>query len=60
MAYNSEDVINLEFLLVQAYNGLARQSQGPFDPLEFKKKEFSLKYHPSTAVLHEMSRFYSI
>jgi uncharacterized protein YprB with RNaseH-like and TPR domain len=60
VAYNSEDVVNLEFLLVEAYNGLARQSQGPFEPLNYTKKDIAMKYHPSTSVLHELRNFYSI
>ena len=46
LAYNNEDVINLEFLLYQAYNLLIENERILINPLEFPKKEIKKIFLP--------------
>lgn len=59
LAYNTEDVINLEYLLYYAYNGLIRRENLPFKPLKFPKKDIDRPYKAHKEVLRDvLSSFY--
>ncbi len=54
LAYNNEDVINLEFLLHQAYNLLIEKEQVFTPPLEFSKKKVTNPFQASKRVVKEI------
>jgi hypothetical protein len=54
LAYNNEDVINLEFLLYQAYNLLIEKEQSFTAPLEFPKKEIKNPFLANQRVVKEI------
>ena len=54
LAYNNEDVINLEFLLHQAYNLLIEKEQVFTPPLEFPKKEITNPFLADKRVVKEI------
>lgn len=54
LAYNNEDVINLEFLLHQAYNLLIEKEQVFSAPLEFPKKEITNPFLANKRVVEEI------
>ncbi len=54
LAYNNEDVINLEFLLYQAYNLLIDKEQIFILPLKFKKKEIKNPFQANKRVVDEI------
>ncbi|MHA1234313.1 MAG: ribonuclease H-like domain-containing protein [Promethearchaeota archaeon] len=54
LAYNNEDVINLEFLLHQAYNLLIEKEQVFTAPLEFPKKEIKNPFYANKRVVREI------
>jgi len=54
LAYNNEDVINLEFLLYQAYNLLIEKEHIFISPLEFPKKEIKNPFLASKRVVDEI------
>lgn len=54
LAYNNEDVINLEFLLHQAYNLLIEKEQVFSAPLEFRKKEVTNPFQANKRVVKEI------
>ena len=54
LAYNNEDVINLEFLLYKAYNLLIEREQTFTAPLNFPKKDITNPFVPSKRVLKEI------
>jgi uncharacterized protein YprB with RNaseH-like and TPR domain len=51
IAYNVEDVLNLEFLLYQAINGLLKLDGIKADPLLYTKKEITNPYKPHPDLL---------
>jgi uncharacterized protein YprB with RNaseH-like and TPR domain len=57
VAYNSEDVVNLEFLLVHAYNALCQKYVVPFSPLEYVKKEIKRPYQADLNIVKEIKAF---
>ncbi len=63
LAYNNEDIINLEFLLYKAYNLLIEKEPVFIPPLEFSKKEIKNPYLANKRVVDEIlgkgSKFYS-
>ena len=54
LAYNNEDVINLEFLLHQAYNLLIEKEQTYTAPLVLPKKEIKNPFQANKRVVHEV------
>ena len=54
LAYNNEDVINLEFLLYKAYNLLIEREQTFSPPLEFPKKKVENPFQASKRVIREV------
>ncbi len=54
LAYNNEDVINLEFLLHQAYNLLIEKEQVFTPPLEFPKKKIINPFQANKRVVKEI------
>jgi len=54
LAYNNEDVINLEFLLYQAYNLLIEKEQTFTTPLKFPKKNVKNPFQASQQVIREV------
>jgi len=55
LAYNNEDVINLEFLLYKAYNLLIKNEHTATPSLRFpKKKEIENPFLPNKQVVDEM------
>ena len=54
LAYNNEDVINLEFLLHQAYNLLIEKEQAFTPPLEFPKKQVTNPFRANKRVVKEI------
>ena len=54
LAYNNEDVINLEFLLHQAYNLLIEKEQVFSPPLKFPKKEITNPFEANKRVIKEI------
>ncbi len=54
LAYNNEDVINLEFLLHQAYNLLIKNEQIFTPPLKFPKKEITNPFLANKRVVKEI------
>ena len=54
LAYNNEDVINLEFLLYQAYNLLIEREHIFTPPLEIPKKEITNPYLANKRVIDEI------
>ena len=54
LAYNNEDVINLEFLLYQAYNRLIENEHILANPLEFPKKEIKNPYQADKRVVDKI------
>ncbi len=54
LAYNNEDVINLEFLLYQAYNLLIENEHILVNPLEFLKKEIKNPYQANKRVVEKI------
>jgi len=54
LAYNNEDVINLEFLLYQAYNLLIEKEPVYISPLEFPKKEVKNPFLVNKRVVDEI------
>ena len=56
LAYNNEDVINLEFLLYQAYNLLIEKEHISTPSLKFPKKEIKNPFLANKQVVDEMLR----
>jgi len=54
LAYNNEDVINLEFLLYKAFNLLIEREQTFTAPLEFPKKEIKNPFQANKRVVREV------
>ncbi len=54
LAYNNEDVINLEFLLYRAYNFLIENENTFIPPLKFPKKEIKNPYLANKRVVDEI------
>ena len=54
LAYNNEDVINLEFLLYQAYNLLIEKELISIPPLKFPKKEIKNPFLADQDVVDEI------
>ncbi len=54
LAYNNEDVINLEYLLYQAYNLLIEKEYTPTPPLELTKKKVINPFHANKRVVDEI------
>ena len=54
LAYNNEDVINLEFLLYQAYNLLIKKEHIFTPPLEFPKKEIKNPFLANKRIVDEI------
>ena len=54
LAYNNEDVINLEFLLYQAYNLLIEKELIYTSPLEIPKKEIKNPFLANRRVVDEI------
>ena len=54
LAYNNEDVINLEFLLHQAYNLLIEKEQTFTPPLKFPKKQVKNPFQANKRVVKEI------
>ncbi len=54
LAYNNEDVINLEFLLYQAYNLLIEKEHVFTSPLEFPKKKVKNPFLANKRVVDEI------
>ena len=54
LAYNNEDVINLEFLLYQAYNLLIEKEQTFTTPLKFLKKKIRNPFQANQRVVREV------
>jgi len=54
LAYNNEDVINLEFLLYKAYNLLIEKERTFTPPLEFPKKEIINPFQANKRVVREI------
>ncbi len=54
LAYNNEDVINLEFLLFKAYNLLIEREQTFSPPLEFPKKKVENPFQANKRVIREV------
>ncbi len=54
LAYNNEDVINLEFLLYQAYNLLIEKEQTFTVPLKFPKKKITNPFQANQQVVREV------
>ena len=52
-AYNSEDVVNLEFLLATAYNGLAKKEQMPFPHIEISEKEIDRPFRSDPNIVRQ-------
>ncbi len=59
LAYNTEDVINLEYMLYYAYNRLIKRENLPFKPLKFPKKDIDRPYKVHKEILRDvLSSFY--
>ncbi len=56
LAYNTEDVINLEYMLYYAYNGLIKRENLPFNSLEFPKKNIDRPYKVHKEILKDVLR----
>ena len=54
LAYNNEDVINLEFLLYRAYNLLIEKEQTFTAPLKFPKKNIENPFQANKRVVREV------
>ena len=54
LAYNNEDVFNLEFLLYQAYNLLIEKEQIFTSPLKFPKKDIKNPFAANKRVIEEI------
>lgn len=54
LAYNNEDVINLEFLLHKAFNLLIEREQTFTVPLELQKKQIKNPFQANKRVVNEM------
>ncbi len=54
MAYNNEDVINLEYLLYKAYNLLIEKEPEYIAPLEFPEKEVKNPFLANKQVIDEI------
>ena len=54
LAYNNKDVINLEFLLYQAYNLLIEKEQTFTVPLKFPKKKITNPFQANQQVVREV------
>ena len=54
LAYNNEDVINLEFLLHKAYNLLIEKEQIFTSPLKFPKKDIKNPFAANKRVIEEI------
>lgn len=54
LAYNNEDVINLEFLFYKAYNLLIEREQTFSPPLKFPKKEIKNPFQANKRVIREV------
>ena len=54
LAYNTEDVVNLEYMLYYAYNGLIRRENLPFNSLKFPKKDIDRPYKAHKEILKEV------
>jgi len=54
LAYNNEDVINLEFLLYQAYNLLIQKEHFFTSPLELLKKKIKNPFQANKRVVDEI------
>ena len=58
LAYNIEDVINLEYMLYYAYNGLTKRENLPFKLLKSPKKYNKTPYKPHKGILKEIYSLY--
>ncbi len=56
LAYNTEDVINLEYMLYYAYNGLIKLESLPFERLKFTKKDVLRPYKVHKEILRNLLR----
>jgi hypothetical protein len=54
LAYNVEDVVNLEVLLHIAYNGLVAQEGLPFEPLPLPEKQVSRPFAADPGAVREV------
>lgn len=54
IAYNVEDVLNLEFLLYQAYNGLVKLDNLPAEPILYNKKHISNPFNAHPDLLNRI------
>ncbi|UYP46893.1 hypothetical protein NEF87_003178 [Candidatus Lokiarchaeum ossiferum] len=57
LAYNNDDVINLEFLLYYAYNQLILRENIQISKLILPKKAIPQPYHASREIVREVTRF---
>ena len=57
LAYNNEDVINLEYLLHHAYNNLIKRVKMPFDEIFLPKKKIQRPYEADKSVIRELRSF---
>ena len=56
LAYNTEDVVNLEYMLYYAYNGLINLEGLPFERLRFTKKYVQRPYKVHKEILRNLLR----
>ncbi len=54
LAYNNEDVINLEYLLYIAYNKLIKKNKTPFKKLKIPAKDISNPFIADNSVIKEL------
>ena len=57
LAYNNDDVINLEFLLYYAYNQLKANENVETGDLTLLQKTITRPYHASKEIVRELTRF---
>jgi hypothetical protein len=58
LAYNNEDVINLEILLYKTFNGLIKKYKTPFQSIELNKKPFLNPIEPDMDTVNEIFDIY--
>jgi hypothetical protein len=56
-AYNSEDVIHLEFLLAHAYNGFCAKENSPFLNIEIPQKNIVLKFKGDRSLVQRLLNY---
>lgn len=58
LAYNNEDVINLEILLYKTFNGLIKKYKIPFESIKLNNKSFNNPIEPDIDTVNEIFEIY--